>query len=117
MYICCLLARIEAKYFRAILQDSVEERHRHRYEVNPDLVDEFEAAGMKFVGHDSENRRMEIMELDNHQFYVAVQYHPEYISRPMRPSPPYLGLILAATGKLQPFLAKVCQNLGCATCY
>ena len=117
MFISCLLARIEAKYFRVILQDSIEERHRHRYEVNPDLVDEFEAAGMKFVGHDSENRRMEIMELDNHQFYVAVQYHPEYISRPMRPSPPYLGLILAATGKLQPFLAKVCLNLGCATCY
>jgi hypothetical protein len=41
------------------------------------------------------------------QYFVAVQYHPEYISRPMRPSPPYLGLILAATGKLQSFLAKV----------
>ena len=62
---------------------------------------------MKFVGHDSEHKRMEIMELDNHQFYVAVQFHPEYISRPMRPSPPYLGLILAATGKLQSFLSKV----------
>ena len=62
---------------------------------------------MKFVGHDSEHKRMEIMELDGHPFYVAVQYHPEYISRPMRPSPPYLGLILAATGKLQSFLAKV----------
>jgi CTP synthase len=71
------------------------------------MISEFENAGMKFVGHDSENTRMEIMELDAHQFYVAVQYHPEYISRPMRPSPPYLGLILAATGKLQSFLAKV----------
>ena len=89
------------------LQDSIEERHRHRYEVNPEMVDQFEAAGMKFVGHDSEHKRMEIMELENHPFYVAVQYHPEYISRPMRPSPPYLGLILAATGKLQAFLAKV----------
>ena len=92
-------------------QDSIEERHRHRYEVNPDMISEFENSGMKFVGHDSENTRMEIMELDNHQFYVAVQYHPEYISRPMRPSPPYLGLILAATGKLQSFLAKVIFNV------
>ena len=50
--------------------------------------------------------RMEIMELKNHPFYAAVQYHPEYLSRPMRPSPPYLGLILAATGKLEAFIAK-----------
>ena len=47
------------------------------------------------------------MELSGHPFYVAVQYHPEYVSRPMKPSPPYLGLILAATGKLQSFLSKV----------
>jgi len=86
-------------------QDYIEERHRHRYEVNPSLVDEFEAAGMKFVGRDTDNERMEIMELSGHPFYVAVQYHPEYLSRPMKPSPPYLGLILAATDKLQSFLS------------
>jgi len=90
-------------------ETSVEERHRHRYEVNPNLVSEFENAGMIFVGHDADAQRMEIMELKNHTFYVAVQYHPEYLSRPMRPSPPYLGLILAATGKLEAFLAKGCQ--------
>ena len=54
--------------------------------------------------------RMEIMELKNHPFYAAVQYHPEYLSRPMRPSPPYLGLILAATGKLEAFIAKGQEN-------
>jgi len=58
--------------------------------VNPDFVESVESAGLKFVGHDTEKRRMEIMELEGHPFYVAVQYHPEYISRPMRPSPPYL---------------------------
>ena len=63
---------------------------------------------MKFVGRDVQNERMEIMELSGHPFYVAVQYHPEYISRPMRPSAPYLGLILAATDKLQSFLSMVC---------
>ncbi|MBV59561.1 MAG: hypothetical protein CMO58_08215 [Verrucomicrobiales bacterium] len=69
------------------------------------LVEEFEAAGMKFVGRDTDNERMEIMELSGHPFYVAVQYHPEYLSRPMKPSAPYLGLILAATDKLQSFLS------------
>jgi len=90
--------------------DTIEERHRHRYEVNPKYVPEFEAAGMKFVGHDVDNVRMEIMELDNHPYYVAVQYHPEYISRPLAPSPPYLGLVLASVGKLQSFLSHGCQS-------
>ncbi len=90
--------------------DSVEERHRHRYEVNPDYVPKFEAAGMRFVGQDEKHVRMEILELTGHPFYAAVQYHPEYISRPMRPSPPYLGLILAATGKLRPFLSRGCRQ-------
>ncbi len=58
---------------------------------------------------------MEIIELDDHPFYVAVQYHPEYLSRPLRPSPPYLGLILAATGKLQPFLSKVINKFNKVT--
>ena len=62
-------------------ETSVEERHRHRYEVNPNFVSEFENAGMIFVGHDADAMRMEIMELKNHPFYVAVQYHPEYLSR------------------------------------
>jgi CTP synthase len=47
---------------------------------------------------------MEIAELDNHPFYTAVQFHPEYLSRPLRPSPPYLGLILAASGQLTSYL-------------
>ncbi|XP_059172160.1 CTP synthase 1-like [Physella acuta] len=78
----------------------VDERHRHRYEVNPKVVEELEKAGLKFVGHSEDNQRMEIMELEDHPYYVGVQYHPEYISRPMNPSPPYLGLLLAACNKL-----------------
>ncbi|CAH1800129.1 unnamed protein product [Owenia fusiformis] len=88
----------------------VEERHRHRYEVNYDLVPQFEEKGMKFVGHDVDGKRMEIMELEDHPYYVAVQYHPEYLSRPMKPSPPYLGLLLAASGKMQNYLARGCRN-------
>ena len=47
--------------------------------------------------------------LTDHPYYVGVQYHPEYLTRPMEPSPPYLGLILAACGKLQNFIARGCQ--------
>jgi len=90
--------------------DTIEERHRHRYEVNPKYIKDYEDAGMKFVGHDVENVRMEVMELDNHPYYVAVQYHPEYISRPLAPSPPYFGLILASVGKLPSFLSHGCQS-------
>jgi CTP synthase len=89
--------------------NSVDERHRHRYEVNPTYIEAFEKAGMKFVGRSSDNERMEIIELESkspklssssskhffpdHPYFVGVQYHPEYISRPLKPSAPYLGLI------------------------
>lgn len=52
---------------------------------------------------------MEIMELPNHPYYVAVQFHPEYLSRPLKPSPPFLGLILASVGKLQSYLNHGCR--------
>ena len=48
---------------------------------------------------------MEILELDGHPYYVACQYHPEYLTRPLLPSPPYHGLLLAATGKLAQYLS------------
>jgi CTP synthase len=89
--------------------ETVDERHRHRYEVNPKYVNDLEAKGLKFVGTDSEQERMEIMELENHPYYVATQYHPEYLSRPLKPSPPFLGLILASIGKLQTYLNQGCR--------
>ena len=82
--------------------DEVHERHRHRYEINPDLVDQIEAAGLKFVGKDDTGQRCEIFELDGHPYYVGVQYHPEFKSRPGRPSPPFLGLLLASSGQALP---------------
>lgn len=84
----------------------IEERHRHRYEVNPKYVEQLEAKGLKFVGTDSEKMRMEIVELQDHPFYVATQFHPEYLSRPLKPSPPFLGLILASVGKLDAYLKE-----------
>lgn len=77
--------------------DAVDERHRHRYEVNPDLIERIEAAGLIYVGKDDSGQRCEIFELQGHPYYVGVQFHPEFKSRPNRPSPPFLGLLQAAT--------------------
>ena len=76
---------------------SVDERHRHRYEINPDLVDVIENSGLIFVGKDETGQRCEIFELNNHPYFVGVQYHPEFKSRPGKPSPPFLGLLMAAS--------------------
>ena len=78
----------------------VSERHRHRYEVNPELIEEIEAKGMIYVGKDETGQRCEIMELKDHPYYVGTQYHPEFKSRPGRPSPPFLGLLKAAVGEV-----------------
>ena len=79
-------------------KNSVDERHRHRYEVNPDLINDLEKAGCVFVGKDETGQRCEILELDGHPYFVAVQYHPEFKSRPGKPSPPFHGLLIAASG-------------------
>lgn len=83
----------------------VLERHRHRYEVNPKLIERIEAAGLKFVGKDEKGERMEIVELPDHPYYVGAQYHPEYILKVLDPSKPFLGLVAAAAGCLEQVLA------------
>ena len=78
--------------------DEISERHRHRYEVNPKYIEEFEKHGMKFVGRSDGGRRMEVLEIPDHPYFVASQFHPELKSRPFRPSPIHLGLVRAAAG-------------------
>mmetsp|Transcript_12673 Transcript_12673/g.25843 ORF Transcript_12673/g.25843 Transcript_12673/m.25843 type:complete len:585 (+) Transcript_12673:104-1858(+) len=89
-------------------KDVISERHRHRYEVNPSKVSSIEGKGLQFVGKDDQGERMEIAELprSEHPFYVAAQYHPEFQSRPLKPSPPFHGLLLAASGQLEEFIKK-----------
>lgn len=87
--------------------DMIYERHRHRYEVNPDVVDTIHNAGLAFVGRDGETgTRMEIAELSRtkHPYYVGCQFHPEFKSRPLKPSPPFHGLVLAASNQLGDYL-------------
>ncbi|GAB3705689.1 CTP synthase [Halorubrum pallidum] len=76
--------------------DSCTERHRHRYEVNPEYIDELEADGLAFSGR--ADNRMEILERDDHPFFFGTQAHPEFRSRPDRASPPFVALVEAALG-------------------
>ncbi|XP_048323674.2 uncharacterized protein LOC107403358 [Ziziphus jujuba] len=87
----------------------IEERHRHRYEVNPEMVARLESAGLSFTGKDETGQRMEIVELRNHPYFIGVQFHPEFKSRPGKPSPLFSGLIAAACGQLDGFL-QGCEN-------
>lgn len=89
----------------------IQERHRHRYEVNPDYVDRLAVKGLEFVGKDDKGIRMEILELKDHPWYVAVQFHPEYMSRVLQPSKPYLGFVAAASGCLEKITAD-CMREG-----
>ena len=70
---------------------SCTERHRHRYEVNPEYIDDLEDAGLVFSGRT--NNRMEILELPEHPYFFGTQFHPEFRSRPGRASPPFVGLL------------------------
>jgi len=73
----------------------VWERHRHRYEVNPEYIAQLTSGGLRFSGKSDSNRRMEILELPKERFHFATQFHAEFKSRPGRPSPPYSGLVQA----------------------
>ena len=71
--------------------EEVWERHRHRYEINPDYVNKLESGGLQFTGRDGD--RMEILELPNHPFFIGCQFHPEYQTYPNQPHPLFIGLI------------------------
>ncbi|KAI0036232.1 CTP synthase N-terminus-domain-containing protein [Vararia minispora EC-137] len=78
--------------------EKIWERHRHRYEVNPAYVSRLEESGMPFIGKDEAGERMQITELRDHPFFVGLQAHPEFCTRPLNPSPPFLGFVAAASG-------------------
>ncbi len=76
--------------------EKIVERHRHRYEVNPEYIEKIESKGLVFSAYSDGGRRMEIAELPDHPFFFATQFHPEFRSRPYRPSPPFVGFVRAA---------------------
>ena len=81
-------------------ENKVYERHRHRYEVNPEYVKPLEKCGLVFSGRSPDGVLMEFMEIPEHPYFVATQAHPEFKSRPMKPSPLFDGLIKAAKKRM-----------------
>ncbi len=77
-------------------KESISERHRHRYEFNPDYREACEAAGLVISATNDQHGLVEVVELPNHPFFIACQYHPEFQSRPTDPHPMFNGLIKAA---------------------
>jgi len=73
----------------------IRERHRHRYEFNKRYKQMFEEKGIVFSGYSDDGRRVEILEMPTHPFFIATQFHAEFTSRPGKPNPVYLGFIQA----------------------
>ncbi len=85
-------SKVAAAYGRL----SVSERHRHRYEFNSDYLAQFEAAGMKAVGINPDTGLVEVVEIEEHPWFVGTQYHPEYKSTVQSPSPLFVAFVAAA---------------------
>lgn len=98
-YDCTLAA--DSKVAAAYGKTQISERHRHRYEFNNQYLDAFETAGMKAVGKNPQTGLVELMELQEHPFYIAAQYHPEYKSTVENPHPLFVAFIKAAKDALE----------------
>ncbi len=84
--------------FRLYRQEIIHERHRHRYEVNRKYREQLENAGLLVSGESADSGLVEIVELPEHRFFIATQFHPEFKSRPLSPHPIFVGLVRAAMG-------------------
>ncbi|MFB5621979.1 MAG: gamma-glutamyl-gamma-aminobutyrate hydrolase family protein, partial [Candidatus Nitrosomaritimum yanchengensis] len=76
---------------------SINKRHRHRYEINKEYIPEFEKNGMRFSAESDGGKRMEILEIPSHKFYLGVQFHPEFNSRPGFPEEAFVSFVKAAS--------------------
>lgn len=82
--------------YKAYGLPKISERHRHRYEFNNDYMKQLEEGGMRFAGLSPDRKLVEIIELKDHPYFVASQFHPEFKSRPLRPHPLFRDFIKAA---------------------
>jgi CTP synthase len=74
----------------------VEERHRHRYEANPEYMPQLEEKGLRVTGVSPDGKFVEIVELANHPWFLGCQFHPEYKSKPTAPHPLFRSFVAAA---------------------
>ncbi|ETP67732.1 CTP synthase [Planococcus glaciei] len=93
--------KVGSKAHEAYGEEVVYERHRHRYEFNNEYREQFEAAGFIFSGTSPDGRLVEIVEIADHPWFVACQFHPEFISRPNRPQPLFREFVGASLGKAE----------------
>ena len=82
--------------------NSVRMRFRHRYEVDPRYIEQLEKAGLVFSGKAPDQPIMQILELPSHPYFMGAQAHPCFTSRPLRPSPMFVGLVAAAVKRHYP---------------
>lgn len=91
----CLLKK-KSKIFDIYKRSKISERHRHRYEININYLKKLEKCGLKFTGISPDGSLPEILELENHPWFIGVQFHPELKSKPFDPHPLFVSFIKAA---------------------
>ena len=96
-YSCNILENMVAK--KVYEKDSIYERHRHRFEYNNKYREEMENKGLICSGLSPDGKLVEIVELKNHPYFIGVQFHPEFQSRPDRPHPLFVNLVKNAMKK------------------
>ena len=94
----CMLD-IRSKSYALYGEELIYERHRHRYEFNNDFREEMERSGLLLAGISPDKHIVEMVEIPDHPWFVACQFHPEFKSRPNRPHPLFAGLVAAAVKK------------------
>ena len=95
----CKIGNINSTMYKCYQKELISERHRHRYEFNNDYREEFEAKGVSISGTSLDNMLVEAIELSDRDFFVGVQYHPEFKSRPNKAHPLFKGFVSAALRK------------------
>ena len=96
-----------SKTYKAYGKEHIVERHRHRYEFNNNYLNEFVKAGLKPVGINPDTNLVEVVEIEDHPWFVGVQYHPEYSSTALKPHPLFVSFVKAATEYCQ--TANTCK--------
>ena len=94
----CILKK-KSKIFNIYKKSKISERHRHRYEVNLNYMNKLEKCGVKFSGVSPDGKLPEILELENHPWFIGVQFHPELKSKPFDPHPLFVSFIKAAVNR------------------
>jgi CTP synthase len=96
---CPATLRPGTRAYEAYGRDQISERHRHRYEFNPDYRDRLSAAGLVLSGTSPDGRLVEIVEVADHPWFLGCQFHPEFASTPFRPHPLFVAFIGAALAR------------------